>query len=149
MVIFPALLLFAALLASCSHHPKTLDGSESILKGRQDYVNAHPQGTYNDHILSGEVVKGMNLMEVLASWGLPNSRRHSESGSYEYWFFISQDRESGMVRRYELVFQDQMLHDWNVVLDNKAGGYQSQDVSEHITLGDGEQSAKSTVLKKK
>jgi hypothetical protein len=149
MVIFPVLLLLAVVLVSCSHHPKTFAGGESILKGRQDYVSAHPDGVYNDHILNGEVVKGMNLMEVLASWGLPNSRRHSESGSLEYWFFISQDKEMGMVRRYELVFQDQLLHDWDVVMSSTAGGYQSKESSDHITLGDGEQSTKSTVLKKK
>ncbi len=149
MVIFPVLLLLVAVLASCSHHPKTLDGSESIMKGRQDYVTAHPDGLYNSHIMNGEVVKGMNLMEVLASWGLPNSRRHSESGSHEYWFFVSQDKESGMIRRYELIFQDQLLHDWNVALGNTAGGYRSRDATDRVTLGDSEQSAKSTVLKKK
>ena len=148
MVIFPVLLLLAAVLVSCSHHPRTLDGSDSILEGRQDYVSAHPEGLYNHHILNGEVVKGMSLMEVLASWGLPNSRRHSETGSQEYWFFVSQDKDAGMIRRYELVFQDQLLHNWNVILSNSAGGYMSENAEDHITLGNDEQSTKSTVLKK-
>jgi hypothetical protein len=149
MVIFPVLLLLLAVLVSCSHHPKTLAGSESILQGRQDYVSAHPDGIYNDHIVNGEVVKGMNLMEVLASWGLPNSRHHSESGAQEFWFFVSQEKESGMIRRYELVFEDQLLSDWKVILDSPAGGYHPRKSSDHVTLGDGEQSSKSTVLKKK
>lgn len=148
MVIFPVLLLLAAVFVSCSHHPQTLDGSESILKGRQDYVSAHPDGSYNHHILNGEVVKGMNLMEVLASWGLPNSRRHSETGSQEFWYFVSKDKEAGMIRRYELVFHDQLLNDWNVIMSNTAGGYRSGSTADHVTLGDGEQSAKGAVLKK-
>jgi hypothetical protein len=94
-----------------------------------DYIRTYPDGQYNGHIVKGEVVKGMNLMEVLASWGLPNTRKSSESGAYEYWTYYSVDQESGDVRRYKLIFKEQIVVDWQVAYDIAGdGGFYTENI---------------------
>ncbi|MBI4720704.1 MAG: hypothetical protein HY770_05710 [Chitinivibrionia bacterium] len=65
--------LFAT-ITSCSHCPRSGKDSEAIQQIRLEYIRSNPEGQYNDHVLKGEVIKGMGFMGVLASWGLPNVR---------------------------------------------------------------------------
>ncbi len=148
-LIVPLLLLLIFLFGSCAHNPKTFKETESIMQGRQDYVQLHPDGMYNEHILKGEVVKGMNLMEVLASWGLPNARRRSEGGSREYWTYYTQEEQSGDIREYELVFKEQSLVRWKITLSVAEGGYHPEKQKYPIELGDKGKIKSGEVLKKK
>lgn len=103
-----------AMLVSCSHSPKTLRDSEAIRQIRLDYIRNNPDSPYKDYILKGEVVKGMNFMSVLASWGLPNVRRISEGLVYEHWIYYTQDKAAGVWNIYELIFRDQTLVGWKI-----------------------------------
>ena len=48
--------------------------TEYIRMLRQEFFKTHPDGKYNEHIKKGEVVRGMDFLEVLASWGNPDAR---------------------------------------------------------------------------
>lgn len=108
------LLVLIALVASCAHSPRSYKDSEAIKQIRLEYINSNPDSEYKEYVLKGEVVKGMGFMGVLASWGLPNVRRISESSLYEYWTYFTEDKDAGMWTMYELMFKDQMLVSWIV-----------------------------------
>ncbi|NIM19438.1 MAG: hypothetical protein GTO51_03550 [Candidatus Latescibacteria bacterium] len=143
------LLFLGLVMYACSHCPKSYKETDTIIRSRQEYIRAHPEGPFNNHILNGEVVKGMGLMEVLASWGLPNSRNCSESGAQEFWTYYATGEQTGDIREYVLIFKDQTLSRWKVTLSVAEGGYREQDPSKPVTLGKGEKDAGSDVLKKK
>ena len=64
--------MLVVLLAACSHLPH-MESTDSTSSLRQEYLEMHPDGKYNARIMKGEVVKGMGVIEVLASWGLPSA----------------------------------------------------------------------------
>lgn len=147
-LIFLLLVLFAVAVCSCSHCPKSFSESESILKERQEYVLAHPDGIYNDHIIEGEIVKGMGPTDVLVSWGLPNKRQYSNNGSYVFWTFYTVEEQTGEITQYELVFKEQKLFHWKVFLGPPDGGYTSRDPNLPISLGQIEKESQPNVLRK-
>jgi hypothetical protein len=108
-----AITLFA-MLASCSHTPRSYKDSVAMKQIRLDYVKNHPDGEFNQHVKRGEVVKGMSFMGVLASWGLPNVRRISQGNIYEYWIYYTEDKDAGMWTKYELAFKDETLVGWTI-----------------------------------
>lgn len=114
------MILLFALVTSCAHSPRSYKDSEAIKQIRLEYIRSNPDGQHNNHIMKGEVVKGMGFMGVLASWGLPNVRRISESSLYEYWTYFTEDEAAGMWTMYELMFKDQMLVSW--VIDKNIAG---------------------------
>ncbi len=115
MIFRLAVLLTAiALLASCAHSPRSFKDTEAIQQMRLDFIASHPNGGYNNHVLKGEVVKGMNFMSVLASWGLPNVRKVQPASIYEYWTYYTEDKASGQMTIYDLIFKDQVLSGWKI-----------------------------------
>ena len=73
-----ATLLLGFAIVSCSHAPKVLNETDTVLQIREDYLRANPNGPFNERIARGEVEKGMNFLEVLAAWGLPDTRGLSQ-----------------------------------------------------------------------
>jgi hypothetical protein len=57
----------------------------------------------------------MKFTEVMASWGLPESRRLSHDRELEYWTFYGKDLDSGNWTRYTLLFEKGILTDWDLV----------------------------------
>jgi hypothetical protein len=140
-----------AMMTSCAHTPRSFKDSEAIKQIRLDYIKSNPEGQYNEHVLKGEVVKGMGFMSVLASWGLPNVRRVSEGNIYEYWTYYTEDRAAGMWTIYELQFKDQLLASW--IIDKNImgeGGIRPDYIKPPVSIGQGSiQDSDSAPIKKK
>jgi hypothetical protein len=107
-------LLFLLVFLACSHTPKALNDSVSVLQTREDYLLSHPDGKYNQYIERGEVVRGMNYVQVSAAWGIPETRSQSKDKKFEYWTFVGHDDLSGDWTRYTFVFQKGVLTDWDL-----------------------------------
>lgn len=112
---FVLLILLGILLPSCASAPNALNETITVIELRQDYLRENPEGEYNQFIGRGQVIKGMKFKEVMASWGLPESRRLSRNREFEYWTFYGKDADSGNWMRYTLVFQKNTLTNWDVV----------------------------------
>jgi hypothetical protein len=109
------LVVLAAIVAvSCSRLPRTDKPPEEMASIRAEYLQNHPDGQYTDHIMEGRVVKGMNTLEVLASWGLPNVRRNWSQDNSEYWTYYAQDEHTEQVVSYDLIFEEKVLARWVV-----------------------------------
>jgi len=111
---FLCLVLLGFLFTSCSHAPNALDNGVTVEKLRLDYLSKHPDGRFNSFIKQGQVVKGMKHVEVMASWGLPESRSLSKDKKFEYWTFYGKDADSYDWIRYTLVFEKNYLTGWDV-----------------------------------
>jgi hypothetical protein len=105
------LLLF---FTACAHAPHALNDDQRAEQTRSEFVQTHPQGKYNEFISRGEVVRGMDVLEVSASWGVPETRRLSKDRKLEYWTYFGKDEISGDWSRYTLVFERRTLTDWQV-----------------------------------
>jgi hypothetical protein len=84
---------------------------------REEYLRNNPDGKYNALITEGRVVKGMGILEVLASWGMPNDRRSTEEGDAEFWAYYAKDEHTQKYVSYELVFEKRILARWVVRAD--------------------------------
>ena len=109
-----ATLLLGFTIVSCSHAPKVLNETDTVLQIREDYLRANPNGPFNERIARGEVEKGMNFLEVLAAWGLPDTRGLSQDRKFEYWMYFSQDDLSMDWTQYRFVFEKSALADWEL-----------------------------------
>ena len=105
---------FLLLVLSCSHTPHALNDGASVLQMRDDFLLTHPDGKFNRFIERGEVVRGMNFVEVSASWGIPETRSLSKDRKLEYWTFFGFDDLSEDWTRYTFVFEKGVLADWDV-----------------------------------
>lgn len=112
--------LIAGVATSCSHTPRSTRDPESLASIRAQYLQDNPDGQFNDSILRGELIKGMNVIEVLASWGLPELR--SFDSKTESWTYYLRDDLSPESRVYELTFTDRVLTGWSVDRTSAAVG---------------------------
>jgi hypothetical protein len=83
---------------------------------RTQYLASNPDGKFNEQIVKGEVTKGMNLIEVLASWGLPTVRRTRPMCDGQHWTYYSIDEVTGGATSYDLIFEHRLLMRW--VIEN-------------------------------
>ena len=124
-----ASLLAVAGLAACATTAPSRPETPAIRELRADYLRAFPEGRFNDHIQRGEVVKGMSLYEVLASWGIPDAREVATQDNRERWVYVVVDDASLDWIRYDYLFNGNVLLDWEVTR-NVANGL-SLDTPEH------------------
>lgn len=89
---------------------------ESLTKpeAREDYILKHPEGKHNECIRNGEIIRGMDIYEVIASWGLPNVYLAPKEEPWEYWIYYIQHDDSRVVLVYTLTFGDDLLKDWSI-----------------------------------
>lgn len=104
--------LMGASLAGCAHAPRVINETDSVRQIRGQFLKANPNGPYNDHVARGEVVAGMGFIEVLASWGLPDSRWRSKAGELEYWSYFTRDADSGDWVGYTFTFEENAVSEW-------------------------------------
>lgn len=117
-----SLVVAIGIAASCTHVPRSPNGSYTIASVRKQYLDDHPDGKFNEQIIRGELVKGMNVIEVLASWGLPERRQWAGNSSEESWVYTARDEHSQDVITYELVFKARVLSRWIVGRGTAASG---------------------------
>ncbi len=80
---------------------------------RAQYLASNPTGPYCDYVAKGEVVKGMDTIGVLASWGHPGRRVRDEMDT-EHWYYVDKDQDSGDQIAYTLVFHKGVLDEWSM-----------------------------------
>jgi hypothetical protein len=128
------LVLVVAVAVSCSRLPQSTRSNDEMASIRAEYLQNNPDGKFNDHIKEGRVVKGMNTMEVLASWGIPNVRRGWEQDKTEYWTYYAKDEHTQQLMSYDLVFDDRVLNRWVIGAPGTGLGTTSSDVSSMGTV---------------
>jgi hypothetical protein len=83
-------------------------------EAREQYIIDHPDCAYGDQIRNGEIIRGMDIYEVIASWGLPNVYLVSEEAPKEYWIYYVQEGVSKAVLIYTLTFAEERLEGWDI-----------------------------------
>lgn len=92
------------------------------LCAREEYVELNPDCKYNENIRDGEITRGMDGHEVMASWGLPNVYMISKKQAEEYWVYYVDDRASNSILIYTLTFDyDNILNDWDIDMKRFVG----------------------------
>ena len=109
---FMMILALVVSLASCTRAPRLTTSDPSRLEIRDEYLAKHPDGRYNKEIRNGGVKKGMSVIEVLASWGLPNMRRAQTDTQTEFWTYYIRDVHSNQLMSYQLTFENRVLKRW-------------------------------------
>jgi hypothetical protein len=79
---------------------------------RAEYLAAHPDSPYLEHVNRGEIVKGMDVYSVIASWGRPGHRA-PEGDTIERWLYVDEDEASGQRFGYALEFRGGTLNRWH------------------------------------
>jgi len=126
-------------LAGCSTQLKRDSEVEPsyLLALRAEYLAAYPNGPHNAYVQRGEVVQGMDILAVLASWGHP-VRRTKEGIHTEKWVYREEDEASKDWIEYTFVFQDNVLEDWQLarhVSEGRTLQLPGPDKSEPLTRG--------------
>jgi hypothetical protein len=140
---------------SCGQLPQSARTDEQMTSIRAEYLENHPDGVYNAYIREGRVVKGMGVVEVLASWGLPNARRPGPDANVELWDYYARDEQTQAIVSYELAFTAKVLAKWTVRADiasslgtTEIGPEVNRTVEETLRLGNATTTAGSTPQKK-
>lgn len=119
-VLWLAVLLL--IVASCSSQLRMVeDEDDYVIKLRKEYLAAHPDGEFNNYITRGEVVKGMDFLAVLASWGHPE-RRQKKSEATEFWTYVDLDQASKDWIEFQLEFSNNVLTGWDLSHHFAQGG---------------------------
>jgi hypothetical protein len=116
-------LLLPVIFVACSQTARMSEDRETeyIRMLREEFFKTHPNGQYNEYIARGEVVKGMDFLEVLSSWGNP-SKREKPSENVEYWIYTEEDEDSKDWFEYKFVFRKSILEEWELNRHIAAGG---------------------------
>lgn len=109
-------------ISSCAHNPRIVPDPEAFESIQAQYLAEYPEGRFNDRIVRHEIQRGMNLVEVLASWGLPQSRREDRSTGREIWSYVARADEGPDYVVYRLSFEDRLLRSWGVERSTAASG---------------------------
>ncbi len=98
---------------SCTSHIERENFTSS--EAREIYIEGHPESAFQENIRNGEIVRGMNGDEIVASWGMPNVYLTSSVNDEERFIYYIQDRGAGSVLVYMLDFdEDNILYDWDI-----------------------------------
>jgi hypothetical protein len=111
------ILAVAALIGSfigCSGISQSERADFTRPEAREKFLAGHPQCLYHRQIQNGEIVRGMDIHEVMASWGLPNVYLATTGGTKEYWVYYVQVPDSRSVLIYTLAFTDTRLDGWDI-----------------------------------
>jgi hypothetical protein len=111
-------LLFAVTLifvSGCSGTSQIEREDFTSSEAREIYIDGHPESIFQENIRRGEIVRGMNEEEVIASWGMPNVYLTSRVKDEERFIYYIQDRGANSVLVYMLDFDmDNILYDWDI-----------------------------------
>jgi hypothetical protein len=88
-----------------------------------EYLSAHPDGRFNESIRSGRVAVGMNFEDVLAAWGIPDTRIRNASREEERWLYVLADPWSHDSVGYDFVFVKRELTSWETTRNVASSQY--------------------------
>ncbi len=83
-------------------------------EAREKYIVSHPECKHEVHIRNGEIIRGMDIYEVMASWGLPNVYLASTDEPKEFWIYYVQQKDTKTVIIYTLTFDNNCLEGWDI-----------------------------------
>jgi hypothetical protein len=126
-----AITVMAVCAEGCATAPPSRTETPAIAELRADYFKEFPDATNNSHVRHGEIVKGMSLYEVLASWGVPDRRLVTDTG-HERWVYVLQDDLSMDWVAYEYDFRNNALVDWATARSN-TNGFALDSNDEHVS----------------
>ncbi len=107
-----ALLIFVS-GCSCNSQIEREDFTSS--DAREIFIEGHPESAFQENIRNGEIIRGMNADEVIASWGMPNVYLTSTTRDEERFIYYLQDKGTNSVLVYMLDFDgDNILYDWDI-----------------------------------
>lgn len=107
-------ILIAIAAVGCSWVSTSEQASLTLPESREDYIEKNPGGAFNEYILNGEITRGMNSHEVLASWGFPNVYLASRKDPTEHWIYYVENEDSKSYLIYTLNFADELLEGWDI-----------------------------------
>jgi hypothetical protein len=108
-----AALLFLSMVG-CSGISTVERAELTNLESREHFISANPSSIYCDNVRNGEIVRGMNIYEVIASWGLPNVYLVARKEPRENWIYYVQDDDTRSILIYTLTFNDNLLEGWEI-----------------------------------
>jgi hypothetical protein len=98
---------------SCTNQVEREDFTSSNV--REIYIEGHPESSFQENIRNGEIIRGMNEDEVIASWGMPNVYLTSKVSDEERFIYYIQARGSNSVLVYMLDFDGgNILYNWDI-----------------------------------
>ncbi len=102
-------------VAGCSHYSAIEKADFTALEDREDFLDKNPNCVHREHIRNGEITRGMNAQEVMASWGMPNVYLVSRDKPEEYWIYYTGDDNKQSILIFTLVFDyDNNLCGWDI-----------------------------------
>ncbi len=112
-LLFAMSLLIFVSGCSCTNQIEREDFTSS--DAREIFIEGHPESAFQENIRNGEIIRGMNEDEVIASWGMPNVYLTSRVREEERFIYYIQDKETNSVLVYTLDFDsDNILYDWGI-----------------------------------
>jgi hypothetical protein len=84
------------------------------LESREHFISSNPNSIFCENIRNGEIIRGMNIYEVIASWGLPNVYLVLHKRPRENWIYYVQDQDTRSILIYTLTFNDDLLEGWEI-----------------------------------
>ena len=102
-------------VSGCSSTSRIERENFTSSEAREIFIEGHPESAFQENIREGEIVRGMNEDEVIASWGMPSVYLTSRVKDEERFIYYIQDREANSVLVYMLDFDaDNILYDWDI-----------------------------------
>ena len=112
-LLFAMSLLIFASGCSCTNQVEKEDFTS--VSAREIFIDGHPESSFQENIRNGEIIRGMNEDEVIASWGMPNVYLVSRVRDEERFVYYIQDRGANSVLVYSLDFdKDNILYSWDI-----------------------------------
>ena len=122
-IFFPLLVISIIFTVGCSCVSLVEREDFVDLCDRETYVEEHPESRFGENILCGEIVRGMEGNEVMASWGLPNVYLISKKNTEEFWVYYIHDEDTRSILIYTLTFdKENCLDDWDIDIKRFASG---------------------------
>ena len=106
--------LLVVVMLGCSGISTVEQANFTRLESREHFIESNPNSLFCEYVRNGEIIRGMNIYEVLASWGLPNVYLVSQKGPGENWIYYVEDLDSRSVLIYTLSFRDNTLETWEI-----------------------------------
>jgi len=123
MKLLPLLSLIPVLvITGCSGTSLVEREDLTSLEARSVYIDEHPGSGFIEYIRNGEIVRGMDSGEVIASWGMPNVYMLSMGREDEFWIYYVRDDEINAVLVYTLRFSpENTLAGWDIDMKRFSG----------------------------
>jgi hypothetical protein len=83
-------------------------------ESRERYVSSNPGSQFKLNVANGEIVRGMSINDVVASWGLPNVYVVAKEKPREHWIYYMYEESTNSILEYTLSFSADTLEDWDV-----------------------------------